>query len=37
VQVFHDEQQRLMFSQFEEDGNDGFQRLLALTLRRRIE
>ena len=33
VQVFHDEQHRLTFSKFQEDGDNGFQCLLALTLR----
>jgi hypothetical protein len=37
VQVFHDEEHGLMFGKFEEDCDDGFQRLLALTLGRQIE
>ena len=32
VLVFHDEEYRLMFGKFEEDGDDGFQGLLPLTL-----
>src|SRR4029434_1774830 len=37
MQVFHDEEHRLMFGKFEEDGEDGFQGLVALTLRREVE
>ena len=33
VQVFQDKKDRLMFSKFEEDGNDGFERFLSLPLR----
>jgi len=32
VQVFQDKEYRLMFSQFQEDGDDGFEGLLALSL-----
>ena len=32
VQVFQDKEDRLLFSQFQEDGNDRFESLLALTL-----
>ena len=32
MQVFHDKEHRLMFGKFQEDGDDGFERLLALTL-----
>ena len=32
VQVFQNEQHRLTFGKFQEDGDDGFQRLLSLTL-----
>ena len=32
VQVFQDEEHRLMFSKFQEDRDDGFEGLLALTL-----
>jgi hypothetical protein len=33
VQVFQDKEDRFMFSKFQEDGDDGFQRLLPLSLR----
>ena len=37
VQVFDDEENRLSFGKFQEDGDDGFQRHLALTLWGHIE
>ena len=33
VQVFQDKEDRLMFSKFQEDRDDGFQCFLALSLR----
>src|SRR5712691_7320067 len=32
VQVFQDKEYRLTFSKFQEDGDDGFERFLSLTL-----
>jgi hypothetical protein len=32
VQVFHDEEHGLMFGKFQEDRDNSFERLLALTL-----
>ena len=32
VQVFQDKEHRLLFGKFQEDRDNGFQRLLALTL-----
>ena len=32
VQVFQDKEDRLLFSQFQEEGDDRFEGLLALTL-----
>src|SRR5215813_12343979 len=37
VQVFQNKEHRLMFSKFQEDGDDGFERLLTLTLWREVE
>src|SRR5215475_2632673 len=37
MQVFHDEEYRLMCGKFEEDSDDGFEGLLALTLWGQIE
>jgi hypothetical protein len=37
VQVFQDKEDRVLFSQFQKDGDDGFQGLLALPLRRDVE
>src|SRR5215471_14416539 len=37
VQVFQDEQYRLLFGKFEEDGDDGFECFLSLALWRDVE
>ena len=37
VQIFQDEERRLLFGKFQENGNDGFKRFLALTLWGEVE
>jgi hypothetical protein len=37
VQVFQDKEDRLTFSKFQEEGDDGFQGLLPLTLWGEVE
>ena len=37
VQIFQDKEDRLMFSQFQQEGDDGFQGLLAVPLWGEVE